>query len=157
MTVAMVAGIGGSARAQEPMRGGIELPIGVQIGAPFKAGLSVGLLAGVRTSSQWWESITGLLVEGRLGFEAGTLALGAEVSGDGGDFGTFGAAVEATRTWKGPLDGPWLLPAGQTLLGGRLHATLLRIQLFVGGLFNSDHAAVTFGLGYRHPLYSSSK
>jgi hypothetical protein len=32
-----------------------------------------------------------------------------------------------------------------------------RIQLFVGGLFNSEHQAVTVGLGYRHPLYSSSK
>jgi hypothetical protein len=149
-------GLAGGAGAGELA---FEVPIGVDFGAPFKAGLSVGLLVGEfsRTPDiMMLEGIDGVLLEGRLGASAGTLALGAASSTERGALG-LGVLGELTRTWRGTLGQPWWVPPERTLVGLRVQLAVLLVQVFVGAQWcpcRSKDRLLTLGIGARYAVFS---
>lgn len=155
------AGLLGLAAAAAAGELAFEVPVGADIGAPFKAGLTAGLLIGKfdRTpTGVVWESVEGALLEGRLGASAGTLALGAASSIERGAMGA-GLLGEITRTWGGALGEPWWVPPERTLVGLRVQLAFFFTQVFLGAQWcpcRSNDRLLTLGIGTRYAVFSPS-
>ena len=152
-------------RPGPPERGG-EVTVGADVGVPFQAAASVGILIGTQRrddQSPNFSELTGAQLHGRIGAAGGSIGVGPAWSLENGLLG-WAVLVNVARTWVGPLGGPWLAPASRTSYGIEARGSLLFVgQLFAGVLYApARHGELatwraSFGLGLRLPVFSSGR